>query len=239
MPLTIATWNVFRGDIAGKSPLDRMVSFAVYSKTSDAGSPVDVICYQEVPRTVVTNRAGIAALAATGYAVLAIPQEYPGRAGNPPPFSQSGLGYIVLYNPARMQPDPAWDQLRFLQPANFMVGIAQGRPPVAVMFQSVANPARKVMVSNWHNEVLPALGNPGITGLHNTFINAPGPVVIAGDFNVPPSALAKPVLPGWTAVYNSVDYILTEGSQIQDMKTTPFRSDVHTAFTVRISSIHM
>lgn len=238
MPLTIGTWNVFHGSVpgnpAGTGPLDRMRSFAAYASTFAGGGMVDVLCFQEVPQAVINSATSMAQLTATGYAALSLAQEYPTGVA---PANNSTDGYVVLYNPARLRPDPADAQLAFANSAAFMQGAAQGRPPVEIKLTSQANGAA-VTIVNWHNEAgAPAVG--AIVGLHNTYIGRSGNVVIAGDFNVGAVALKNPAFPGWNAVYNGLDFILTNTDAIQDMGAAAFVSDVHTGFCTTLNSINI
>ncbi|SEH28502.1 endonuclease/exonuclease/phosphatase family protein [Magnetospirillum fulvum] len=221
MPLRIANWNVYNGTLAGMTPDARMTAFAAYCATVN----VDVIGFQEVPT-------GALAIAAPGWTTLSMNSEYPPTPANPAPASATTVGYVVLYNAARVVPTTALD---FLMPTNFVPlrGAAQSRPPVACSIRNVANTAN-CRFSVWHNEA-GARATLSMAGLHNTYIGTATTDVIVGDFNVPAqTALRNPFFPGWNAVTDNLDAILSNVG-VQDVAIpAPFKSDVHFAMIAEI-----
>lgn len=232
MPLRVANWNVYHGTITatGSTPQGRMSAFATYC----AGLNVDIIGFQEVPAALMSAAAMNAIVGISGYTWMTYNSEYPPRPPNPAPASSTSDGYAVFYRAARATP-VGGALLGMIDPANFRPGTAQCRPPVGCLFQNAAG-TQTCQFSTWHNEA-GSLAPLTMVGLHNTFINAAGQQIVTGDFNVPAQiALKNPFFPGWNAVTDNLDAILSKSS-VQDVALAapaPFKSDVHFAMVADV-----
>ncbi|MCW2239951.1 endonuclease/exonuclease/phosphatase family protein [Azospirillum canadense] len=209
MALRVASWNVYHGAINGVQPQTRMTNFAAYCW--GLAPRVDIISFQEVPIAMMGNLPNV--VNGTGYNYLRAAGEYPAYPpGLAPATNKLGDGYAVLYNPTRVAPVgiAARGDMPFINAANFKIteGQSQGRPPVGCVFQRTGDPTVQFNFADWHNET-GAWADPAIVGLHNTYVPLAADSVIAGDFNVKAAALAASRFPRWDAVYNNVDFILT------------------------------
>lgn len=237
MALRVASWNVYHGAINGVTPQARMTNFAAYCW--GLAQRVDIISFQEVPIAMMANLPNV--VNGTGYNYLRAAGEYPAYPpGLPPATNMLGDGYAVLYNPARITPVgiAAGGALPFIAPANFRIpgGLSQGRPPVGCDFQRTGNAAAVFHFADWHNET-GAWADPAVVGLHNSYVPLGGNSVIAGDFNVQAAALGAPRFPGWNAIYNNVDFILTNRAvaAVEPALIGNYVSDAHYAIMADVT----
>ncbi|MCY1023212.1 endonuclease/exonuclease/phosphatase family protein [Pyxidicoccus sp. MSG2] len=224
-PVRIVTWNVHPRSIAGETPEGRMNRLLTFA----AGQGVDIIAFQEVPRSLLNTPARLdplmAAATQAGFEVAALPGEYPNTPGRTP-TSNIHNAYMVLYNPNVVTPanvapgtDPA---MTFFRPELFTQGpLNQARPPATLTFdvRHADGGTSPLHLLTWHNEAgsLAAGHVRQLEGaIQNHLATQQGNWVVVGDFNVADSTAEMQDLDAdyhlLTHDENGIDHILSNAT---------------------------
>ncbi len=194
MPITILTWNVYHGNIAGNPPgmQTPMQRISMIANICDVNN-IDIICLQEIPGGLLDPlvRFGVpapgspipAGLPANVLADYTILQALSENNSNTPQATPTNDGYLILYRTAVF---PGLVNFDYFEEDDFknLIG-AFLRPPVEVQLTDVAG--NTIHVMNWHAEA-DGGGAGWSLEILNSFIDnlmtGPPYTIVAGDFNV-------------------------------------------------------
>ncbi|MEG4517225.1 MULTISPECIES: glycosyl hydrolase family 18 protein [unclassified Microcoleus] len=217
----IATWNVFHGRLAaGVDPYgnDRPTS-EVANRVNElvnygADNNIDIIAFQEIPQSILTddNHQIFANIRNTPYGCIKVNNEYPPRPNinAPAPASATTDGYLILYNRQRLTLIGNW---QYFNPASFLQGLAQSRPPVQLQFGF-----REVDFNflTWHTEPQHHFASAGVAQAVNLLTQQQGNWIIAGDLNIYEHELPQGVVNPHHLTHDAqtLDHIITSGTVV-------------------------